>query len=126
MKLFVENHKSFESLKPRSKTSIYYLEINDCRDDSCYPGVKCIDLMAPKRGFKCDKCPEGFTGNGMSCEKQGKCNSKVVSSLRDIEISYDGRYFEVSNMYKESSVSFIEKKKIVSIFTLAISTHWSK
>ena len=56
------------------KISIYVLEINDCREDSCYPGVKCIDLMAPKRGFKCDKCPEGFTGNGMSCEKQGKWN----------------------------------------------------
>ena len=74
LKIVSENDLwKFESLLPRSKNfHTYVLEINDCREDSCYPGVKCIDLMAPKRGFKCDECPEGFTGNGMSCEKQGK------------------------------------------------------
>ena len=44
-------------------------DVNDCRNDSCFPGVKCHDLKAPKRGYKCASCPVGYSGDGISCRK---------------------------------------------------------
>jgi hypothetical protein len=46
-------------------------DIDDCRIEFCYPGVECIDLKAPLRGYKCGICPSGFIGDGKRCEKQG-------------------------------------------------------
>lgn len=36
----------------------------------CYPGVKCRDHPAPanETGYECGSCPNGFTGQGDSCQ----------------------------------------------------------
>ena len=47
-----------------------FTDIDDCHDNSCYPGVECMDLSAPDRGFKCGICPEGYIGDGKNCHKQ--------------------------------------------------------
>ena len=39
--------------------------ITKCSNDSCYPGVPCIDKTVP---ISCGPCPSGFTGNGKSCK----------------------------------------------------------
>ena len=46
-------------------------EIDACeeRSEPCFPGVLCIDLPPPANvsGYKCGKCPAGFTGDGVQC-----------------------------------------------------------
>jgi hypothetical protein len=34
--------------------------------------VKCEDLKAPMRGYKCGPCPPGFLGNGKHCKEEGE------------------------------------------------------
>ena len=31
-------------------------------------GVKCTDINAPGLGFTCDRCPQGYQGNGTHCD----------------------------------------------------------
>ena len=49
---------------------MFFTDIDDCHDNACYPGVECMDLSAPDRGFKCGNCPEGYIGDGKNCHKQ--------------------------------------------------------
>ena len=39
--------------------------ITKCNNDSCYPGVPCMDKTVP---ISCGPCPSGFTGNGKNCK----------------------------------------------------------
>jgi Leucine-rich repeat (LRR) protein len=48
-------------------------ETDGCRDDPCFPGVKCHDVPAPGAGFTCDPCPSGYTGNGIECQDIDDC-----------------------------------------------------
>ena len=49
---------------------------NKCSNDSCYPGVSCMDKAVP---ISCGTCPSGFTGNGKNCE--GNNNSGSMNNL---------------------------------------------
>ncbi|KAK3244338.1 hypothetical protein CYMTET_46047 [Cymbomonas tetramitiformis] len=39
-----------------------------CAQDPCFPGVECVDVLAPGVGRTCQSCPEGYRGDGASCE----------------------------------------------------------
>lgn len=60
-------------------------EVDACeeRSEPCFPGVACIDLPPPANisGFRCGKCPNGFTGDGLHCQGQGWHNL-LASSYR--------------------------------------------
>ena len=66
----------------------HYTDVDDCDktnvessfNDSCFPGVECIDRKAPERGFDCGPCPKGFVGNGRTCHKEG--NQAIVLMFR--------------------------------------------
>ena len=55
---------------PIKRIDIFFTDIDDCHDNACYPGVECMDLSAPDRGFKCGNCPEGYIGDGKNCHQQ--------------------------------------------------------
>ena len=46
-------------------------DLDACEENfqPCYPGVTCNDLPAPanETGFKCDPCPNGYSGDGIEC-----------------------------------------------------------
>lgn len=50
-------------------------DLDACEENfqPCYPGVTCNDLPAPanKTGFKCDPCPNGYSGDGIECSGNG-------------------------------------------------------
>ena len=52
-------------------------DLDACEENfqPCYPGVTCNDLPAPanKTRFKCDPCPNGYSGDGIECS--GNCYS---------------------------------------------------
>ena len=50
--------------------------ITKCSNDSCYPGVPCMDKTVP---ISCGPCPSGFTGNGKNC--RGTTNSTLLEYL---------------------------------------------
>ncbi|KAJ6669807.1 hypothetical protein lerEdw1_000356 [Lerista edwardsae] len=41
-----------------------------CEANSCFRGVRCTDTAD---GFQCGPCPEGFTGNGVTCTDVDEC-----------------------------------------------------
>ena len=46
----------------------YAFFIASCADKPCYPDVKCTDVHGgSNRKFQCGVCPEGFTGDGITC-----------------------------------------------------------
>ena len=56
--------------------------ITKCSNDSCYPGVPCMDKTVP---ITCGPCPSGFTGNGKNC--QGKNSAKSMNTLGTISLN---------------------------------------
>ena len=62
------------------------LDIDDCRIDLCFPGVKCEDLKAPMRGYKCGSCPAGFVGNGKHCKEEEEGDLFDNFSLKDMKV----------------------------------------
>ena len=57
------------SQQQRNHTSDGYRVI--CRP--CFPGVKCLDKAPPLTGYKCGKCPLGYTGDGRKCKDADDC-----------------------------------------------------
>ncbi|XP_078571537.1 von Willebrand factor D and EGF domain-containing protein-like [Branchiostoma floridae x Branchiostoma japonicum] len=48
-----------------------HIDIDDkCGLQPCFPDVLCINVAG---GFECGDCPEGFTGNGITCEDVDEC-----------------------------------------------------
>ncbi|GAB0203861.1 thrombospondin-4 [Grus japonensis] len=41
-----------------------------CEVNSCFRGVRCVDTA---EGFQCGPCPEGLTGNGVTCSDIDEC-----------------------------------------------------
>ncbi|KAK3263050.1 hypothetical protein CYMTET_28124 [Cymbomonas tetramitiformis] len=44
------------------------VDTDGCALAPCFPGVECADEAAPGEGFICGSCPEGYRGDGVSCE----------------------------------------------------------
>ena len=40
---------------------------NGCEDGPCFPGITCVDNIAPLDGNTCGPCPTGLEGNGFKC-----------------------------------------------------------
>ncbi len=38
-----------------------------CTDLACFPGVECVDNVAPNTGATCGACPLGLSGSGIQC-----------------------------------------------------------
>ena len=38
-----------------------------CEDDPCFPGITCVDAIAPLEGNTCGPCPDGLVGDGFKC-----------------------------------------------------------
>ena len=45
----------------------FFLDLDDCAPNPCYPGVECLDAPAPSRGYRCGPCPPPTTGDGTTC-----------------------------------------------------------
>ena len=56
--------------------------ITKCSNDSCYPGVPCMDKTVP---ITCGPCPSGFTGNGKNCK--GKNNPGSINTLETFSLN---------------------------------------
>ena len=48
---------------------MHSLDIPGCLEGRCFPGVTCEDVPAPGTGFTCGPCPEGYNGDGITCEE---------------------------------------------------------
>ncbi|KAK3242355.1 hypothetical protein CYMTET_47974 [Cymbomonas tetramitiformis] len=45
--------------------------------DPCFPGVPCFNADSAPEGFKCGTCPEGLSGDGVSCADVDECAAAV-------------------------------------------------
>uniref|UniRef100_A0A8C0R8L4 Thrombospondin 4 n=1 Tax=Canis lupus dingo TaxID=286419 RepID=A0A8C0R8L4_CANLU len=45
-------------------------KLRRCDSNSCFRGVRCTDT---RDGFQCGPCPEGYTGNGITCSDIDEC-----------------------------------------------------
>ncbi|XP_022800806.1 uncharacterized protein LOC111338572 [Stylophora pistillata] len=70
-------------------------DLDACEENfqPCYPGVTCNDLPAPanKTGFKCDPCPNGYSGDGIECSDVDECN-KNTDGCSDTCINTPGSF----------------------------------
>ncbi|XP_071482117.1 uncharacterized protein [Diadema antillarum] len=50
-------------------------DFDACADNPCFPGITCIDNIAPGTGNQCGtgECPEGLVGNGFKCADFDEC-----------------------------------------------------
>ncbi|KAJ1368281.1 hypothetical protein KIN20_029379 [Parelaphostrongylus tenuis] len=46
------------------------VDIDECQDNPCHPGVDCINLPGK---FQCAGCPKGYHGNGQICADIDEC-----------------------------------------------------
>ncbi|KAK3235406.1 hypothetical protein CYMTET_54387 [Cymbomonas tetramitiformis] len=46
-----------------------------CSSAPCSADVQCTDVPAPGSGYLCDECPEGYTGDGITCNDTDGCSS---------------------------------------------------
>uniref|UniRef100_A0A452SCY4 Thrombospondin 4 n=1 Tax=Ursus americanus TaxID=9643 RepID=A0A452SCY4_URSAM len=44
--------------------------VRRCDSNSCFRGVRCTDT---RDGFQCGPCPDGYTGNGITCSDIDEC-----------------------------------------------------
>ena len=66
------------------------LDFDACLDNPCFPGVSCIDNVAPATGNLCGSgtCPNGLQGDGF------KCAGEYTLIKRKIDISHSSTLIE--------------------------------
>ncbi|KJH40743.1 EGF-like domain protein [Dictyocaulus viviparus] len=50
------------------------VDIDECQDNPCHPGVDCINLPGK---FQCTGCPKGYHGNGQICADIDECAAET-------------------------------------------------
>ncbi|RCN50946.1 CUB domain protein, partial [Ancylostoma caninum] len=50
------------------------VDVNECLDNPCHPGVDCINLPGK---FQCVGCPKGYHGNGQICADIDECAAET-------------------------------------------------
>ncbi|XP_078703698.1 uncharacterized protein LOC144928879 [Branchiostoma floridae x Branchiostoma belcheri] len=67
-----------------------HIDIDDkCGLQPCFPGVLCINVAG---GFECGDCPEGFTGNGITCQDVDECASVTTNDCTYVCENTPGSY----------------------------------
>ena len=56
------------------------LDRDGCEDDPCFPGITCVDAIAPLEGNQCGPCPTGLVGDGFKC--YGECLVAKMETVR--------------------------------------------
>ncbi|XP_022101039.1 uncharacterized protein LOC110984815 isoform X2 [Acanthaster planci] len=57
---------------------------NGCEDDPCFPGITCVDALAPLEGNTCGPCPDGLEGDGFKCYDLDECTQPGGSPCEQI------------------------------------------
>ncbi|PIO63168.1 calcium binding EGF domain protein [Teladorsagia circumcincta] len=50
------------------------VDVDECLDNPCHPGVDCINLPGK---FQCTGCPKGYHGNGQICADIDECAAEI-------------------------------------------------
>ncbi|XGW05429.1 hypothetical protein V3C99_016074, partial [Haemonchus contortus] len=50
------------------------VDVDECLDNPCHPGVDCINLPGK---FQCTGCPKGYHGNGQICADIDECTAEI-------------------------------------------------
>ncbi|WKY13932.1 hypothetical protein Q1695_004623 [Nippostrongylus brasiliensis] len=50
------------------------VDVDECLDNPCHPGVDCINLPGK---FQCTGCPKGYHGNGQICADIDECSGEA-------------------------------------------------
>ncbi|KAI6170816.1 putative cubilin [Aphelenchoides bicaudatus] len=50
------------------------IDIDECANSPCFLGSNCLNLPG---SFKCESCPPGYVGNGVTCHDFDECASKL-------------------------------------------------
>ncbi|XP_072014975.1 uncharacterized protein [Amphiura filiformis] len=58
-------------------------DTDSCFDNPCFPGVTCLDNVAPLSGYTCGSCPLGMAGDGLKCYDIDEC--ALYKNRRDAE-----------------------------------------
>ncbi|KAI8498260.1 hypothetical protein Bbelb_242040 [Branchiostoma belcheri] len=67
-----------------------HIDIDDkCGLQPCFPGVPCINVAG---GFECGDCPEGYTGNGITCQDVDECTSATTNDCTYVCENTPGSY----------------------------------
>ena len=75
--------------------------ITTCSNDSCYPGVPCMDKTVP---ISCGQCPSGFTGNGKNC--------KGISNSRQLEcLNLNQRGWDQANLHSGNALAYAHHQR---------------
>jgi hypothetical protein len=49
------------------------IPVSGCATSPCFPGVVCTDAAPPETSFVCGSCPDGYSGNGVTCTEIDGC-----------------------------------------------------
>ena len=80
--IIMSNFFSLHFLVATAYSGRYCEEDRDgCSAVQCYVESSCHDIPAPGVGAECGPCPAGFTGNGIKCLGNVKCNIKSKLAL---------------------------------------------
>jgi len=60
------------------------LDRDGCEDDPCFPGITCVDAIAPLEGNQCGPCPTGLVGDGFKCYDYNECEAPEGSPCDQI------------------------------------------
>ncbi len=70
-------------IQPGDRTGTTAIKhVTTCADRPCFPGVVCEPAI--DGGFRCGRCPVGYTGDGRACRGKAPCLQYLLNDIKKL------------------------------------------